>query len=272
MKITCIQCDPIWQDDAANVALLTRQFANHVIPGQVDVVVLPELFHSGFSMDTATVGQSREGVVYQTLSQLANIYSVTLIAGVALKDKKSRVKPPKNHSESLEAMPIALNVAFIFSSDGTEQACYIKNYAFSLVDEQRYYQPDNNQVVFKVGQTSCSVFICYDLRFPELFRKVAQQTQVMFVIASWPSARQTHWQALLTARAIENQCFVVGVNRIGKDGKGVLYEGGSRILSPLGETLCVMDERTQVQSYKIETDEVPVIRRRYPFLQDMKPT
>lgn len=268
MKLTCIQCDPVWQDDAANLAQLKRQFASYIAIENPDVVVLPELFHSGFSMDTATVVQSREGVVYRTLSELAKTYSVTLIAGVALKDEKSQT----NHSEPQGAMPVALNVAFIFSPDGTEQACYIKNYAFSLVDEQRYYQPDNSQVVFKVGQTSCSIFICYDLRFPELFRKVAQQTEVMFVIASWPAARQAHWQALLTARAIENQCFVVGVNRIGTDGNGLQYVGGSRILSPLGEALCVMDERTHVQSYEIETDEVPLIRRRYPFLQDMKPT
>jgi len=267
MKITCVQFNPVWQDVAANITKLNRQFANQIAQEKPDVVVLPELFHCGFSMETSTVVESRDGELYQALSQLAKTYAVTLIAGLALKTQGSSSIPP-----ALEAaLSKPSNVALVFDPCGNEQACYIKNHAFSLVGEQRYYQQDSSQVIFKIGQTPCSVFICYDLRFPELFRKVAKAASVIFVIANWPVTRQMHWQALLTARAIENQCFVVGVNRTGLDGNGLQYVGGSRVMNPMGETLCVMKEDELIQTVAIEPAQVQYTRERFPFLQDMKP-
>jgi len=255
MKVCCLQLNIVWQNETANLANLTRLFESFSSGNKPDVVVLPELFHSGFSMQTAYIKQTRSGLVYQTLSQLAKVYSVYLIAGVALQSDATK----------------ALNSALVFDQTGTEQACYIKNYSFRLADEGSYYQAGEQQVLFNIGDTPCSVFICYDLRFPELFRKVAKQVEVIFVIANWPASRQLHWQALLIARAIENQCFVVGVNRMGQDGTGIDYLGGSMVLNPLGETLCVMDENTEMQMVEIELAQVQQTRQQFPFLEDMKP-
>ncbi|MEA3404116.1 MAG: nitrilase-related carbon-nitrogen hydrolase, partial [Pseudomonadota bacterium] len=175
-------------------------------------------------------------------------------AGVALKSASNK----------------ALNTALVFDRNGTEQACYIKNHSFSFANEDRYYQASNQQVIFNIDHTPCSVFICYDLRFPELFRKVAKQSEMIFVIANWPASRQQHWQALLQARAIENQCFMVGVNRTGEDGNGLLYEGGSSVINPLGEMLSYMSAESNYLVTEVNPQETLKVRERFPFLNDMK--
>lgn len=265
MKITCIQFNAVWHDAASNLAHLKTLFASKVSQEKPQVVVLPELFHSGFSMDTTQTAQLRSGDVFQALSALAKMHHVTLIAGVALQDDQPLGDPLDRSS------PNVFNTAMVFDKDGNEQACYIKNHAFSLADEHLHYPQGHQQVLFNVGDTPCSVFICYDLRFPELFRKMAHHAEVMFVIANWPQSRQAHWRALLTARAIENQCYMVGVNRVGSDGNDLRYVGGSIVVSPMGETLCEMDERVQIQSVVIDSRKVQAVRKQFPFLQDMKP-
>jgi len=253
MKIACIQLDSVWQNETANIEKL-ESYRTSLKRDGVDVVVLPELFHSGFSMATELIQQDRTGLIYSALAQLAKTLQTYVIAGVALKYDSNK----------------ALNTALVFDRKGTEQACYIKNHAFSLGNEEQHYQASNQQVIFNIDETPCSVFICYDLRFPELFRKVAKQTELVFVIANWPASRQLHWNTLLQARAIENQSFVVGVNRIGQDGNGLLYEGGSCVISPLGETVSLMDANTQYQVTEINEQETLQVRQRFPFLSDMQ--
>ena len=259
MKVCCVQFNPVWLDEEANLVQLTALFKANVEHDKPDVVVLPELFHSGFSMDTQAISQTRCGAVYQCLSRLAKTYSLTLIAGVALKGET-------HHKQE----PPVFNTALVFDPEGNEQACYIKNHSFSYSGEHHHYQQDNKQVVFTINGTSCSVFICYDLRFPELFRQVAKQVEVVFVIANWPDSRQQHWQTLLQARAIENQCLVVGVNRIGEDGNGLSYQGGSSIISPLGETLAYMDADSNYLVTEVDPKQTQQVRTRFPFLNDMK--
>jgi len=252
MNVACLQLNIVWEEASDNLEVLAS-FRQQLQQDKVDVVVLPELFHSGFSMNTALTQQNRTGLVYTALSQFAKALGVYVIAGVALKSKTDK----------------ALNTALVFDRKGTEQACYIKNRSFSFGKEEQHYQASNQQVIFTIDGTPCSVFICYDLRFPELFRKVAKQTELVFVIANWPASRQLHWNTLLQARAIENQYFVVGVNRIGEDGNGLLYEGDSSVINPLGETLCRMRADLEYQVTEINLNEVQHVRQRFPFLADM---
>ncbi|HHT00305.1 MAG TPA: carbon-nitrogen family hydrolase [Thiomicrospira sp.] len=253
MRIASIQLDSVWQDAEANLTALAS-YRKQLKKDLVDVVVLPELFHSGFSMNTKQIQQDRTGLVYSKLSQLAKELGIYIIAGVALKSDGNK----------------ALNSALVFDRNGTEQACYIKNYAFSYANEDQFYQAGTQQVIFNIDDAACSVFICYDLRFPEVFRKVAQQVEMVFVIANWPASRQQHWQTLLQARAIENQCFVVGVNRTGEDGNGLLYEGGSSVISPFGEILSGMDADSHYLVTEVDPKQALTIRERFPFLNDMQ--
>ena len=257
MKIACVQFNSVWQDETANLKHLSVLFETQIAKDKPNVVLLPELFHSGFSMASQAIMQNRSGEVYRTLSKLAERHSLTIVAGVALQ------------SDCLESTEVSVfNTALVFDPNGREQACYTKNQAFTLSGEHVHYQQDNKQVVFSIDGASCSVFICYDLRFPELFGKVAKRVEIIFVIANWPASRQSHWQTLLMARAIENQCFVVGVNRIGQDDYGIEYAGGSIVVNPMGEVLCQMDASFEYQSIEIDYLLTQVIRERFPFLND----
>lgn len=253
MKVLSVQLDSVWQDSAQNLLRL-REYLQQVEPGQVDVVVLPELFHCGFSMQVDRVSQTRQGRVYKALSDLARQYGVYIMAGFAERVSSNQAR----------------NCALVFDRNGNEQACYVKNRAFQFAGEGEHYQAGNQSVLFEVDGVVCSVFICYDLRFPELFRQVVPQAEMVFVIANWPESRQSHWETLLRARAIENQCFVVGVNRIGEDGNGLIYVGGSMVIDPLGEILSYADSEQACQITEVSIKQVKLVRRQYPFLADIE--
>ncbi len=261
LKIASVQLDSKWQDTAANLQQLNSLIKETNL-SDCDVLVLPELFHAGFSMAVDLVAEPQQGVIYQALSQLAKNHAIYIIAGVAQKTSglESDIK-------ILGAK--ALNTAVVFDRAGKEIACYVKNYTFTYAEEGDYYQAGNQSVAFELEGVSCSVFICYDLRFPELFRKVAKQVEVIFVIANWPESRQSHWETLLKARAIENQCFIVGVNRLGKDGNDLNYIGGSMVVDPLGDVLSYGQEADDVIMTEIDPLLVQQVRKQFPFLQDM---
>jgi predicted amidohydrolase len=128
----------------------------------------------------------------------------------------------------------------------------------------------DNVTTFCIDGVSCSVFICYDLRFPEVFRKVAKQVQAIFVIANWPCERVEHWNALLKARAIENQCFMIGVNRTGIDGNGIRYCGASCIIDPMGSFICSGSQSDEYLVCAFDSARVNEVRSQFPFLKDMR--
>lgn len=252
-RVAIIQFDTVWQDAEANLQKLSETF-EAIAGDSYDVAVLPELFHCGFSMQSERFAETRQGRVYETLKTLAAHYRIYIIAGAALFDTEGQVR----------------NCALVFDRKGNELACYSKNHTFNYAGEGRHYQAGDRQVLFEIDGIPCSVFICYDLRFPELFRKVMPQAEMVFVIANWPSTRRKHWEILLQARAIENQCFVVGVNRIGEDGNGLQYAGGSMVVDPFGEILSFASADQAVQITELPVERIKRVREQYPFLKDMK--
>jgi predicted amidohydrolase len=251
MKVLCAQLDIVWQDSAENLRRLQARL-QQTASGSCDVLVLPELFHCGFSMEAEQVAQARQGNVYQALSTLARQQQVYVVAGMALRGDVGEI----------------YNAALVFDRQGNELACYAKNRLFSLAGEGRSYQAGREAVVFEVDGTPCSVFICYDLRFPELFRQVIPRAELIFVLANWPDSRQRHWEVLLQARAIENQCFVVGVNRSGTDGNALHYVGGSMVVDPLGQVLCQLPDAPCLETVEIDLRQVDRVRSQFPFLAD----
>lgn len=251
MKIVIIQLNIIWKNKSENL-IRAEDFIKQANADGADLVVFPEMFNTGFSMDSQEIAEAEKGETFLVLSSLAKKYKINLIAGLA------------ESSGSLK------NIALSINRQGDLLAKYIKNYPFSFAGEDKFYQAGDEQVVFELDGVKCSTFICYDLRFPEVFRGVAKQVEVIFVIANWPASRQLHWQSLLQARAIENQCFVVGVNRTGEDGNGLTYAGGSCIFNPLGHCLLLADEMNEYHFIEIDSSEVAAIRDAFPFLLDMK--
>lgn len=254
MKIALIQMDTVWENKKANYAKAER-FFKKAARESCDIIVFPEMFNTGFSMDIPAISENENGETSRVLSGLAKKYNLNVIAGFAAKDRRQKK---------------AKNLAVVFDRNGSITAKYTKIHPFSFAKEDKYFSAGNTRVVFQIEGVPASVFICYDLRFPEIFRDVARGVQMVFVLANWPSARKDHWETLLKARAIENQCFVIGVNRTGKDGNGIRYQGASHIFDPLGKDICSGGPREQFIACEIDPETVAKVRSQFPFLEDMR--
>ncbi|MBF0506410.1 MAG: carbon-nitrogen family hydrolase [Nitrospirae bacterium] len=250
MKLALIQLDSAWEMKKINLERAAF-FAGKSALENCDVVVFPELFTTGFSMNIPVIAEEGFGETASYLSALARQNSINLIAGFAMK------APGEGR---------ARNMAVIYDRKGRPTATYTKMHSFPLVQENEFFIEGTGAAVFDIDTMPSSVFICYDLRFPELFRDVAGRVQAMFVIANWPSERKEHWEILLKARAIENQCFVIGVNRTGIDGNGIAYSGASRIFDPLGNVICAADDTEEFVTAEFNPAETDLTRSAFPFL------
>jgi predicted amidohydrolase len=162
------------------------------------------------------------------------------------------------------------NAAVMYTPDGTEALCYHKIHPFSLAGEPAHYDAGAALPTVTVAGCRVTALICYDLRFPEPFRAAAERTDLFVVIANWPAARRAHWSALLTARAIENQGYVLGVNRVG-EGDGLHYAGDSALVDPLGQHIASRSEQPGIILGDVEPALVASARERFSFLADRRP-
>jgi predicted amidohydrolase len=252
MKIALIQLDIRWEDKKTNCLNAERLLGNAAELGS-DIAVLPEMFNTGFSMEVASIAEDEDGETARFLSGTARKYGINLVAGF-----------PARSSVGEKGR----NVAHAYDREGVLLATYTKIHPFSFSGEDRFYEAGRDTVTFNLDGMACSVFICYDLRFPEVFRNVS--AEAVFVIANWPSERIEHWNTLLKARAIENQCFVIGVNRTGKGGNGLYYPGSSRVFGPTGLEVCSGGETDELLVCEIDPGKVGRVRAEFPFLKDRR--
>jgi omega-amidase len=253
MKIFCCQHDIVWENKPANHAKVKSLLAAaHIAPGSL--VLLPEMFSTGFSMNVAAVceGAARESESF--LAQTARELGIYLLGGVATATPDGRGR----------------NESVVFSPEGKEVARYAKLQPFNLGGEGKNYQAGNETVIFSWHNFVVAPFICYDLRFPEVFRgAVRRGAQLFAVIANWPVMRIQHWVTLLQARAIENQAYVVGVNRCGDDPK-LKYNGRSLIVNPHGEILADAGAGECVINAELDLKGLLAWRADFPALKDMR--
>lgn len=253
MKVYCVQLNIAWEDKAANFARVAALLAG-TPPEAGSLVILPEMFATGFSMEVAAIRDRTGGETEQFLSNTAQEHGVFLLAGVVTADAEGKGR----------------NQSVIFGPEGSELARYTKLQPFTLGGESQHYDRGDGPIVFSWRDFLVSPFVCYDLRFPEHFRIAAKLgAQLITVIANWPVGRIQHWVTLLQARAIENQCFVAGVNRCGADPK-LTYTGRSIIVSPKGEILADAGNGESIISADLKLDELLAYRTEFPFLTDMR--
>ena len=256
LRVALGEYDIGWHDPATSLARAAKIVSAAAADG-TRLVVLPEMCTSGFTMDL-DFAEPLAGESVAALSRMAAQADVWLLAGVATRATDA-------------AQGIARNSALLFAPTGELTNVYHKQRLFAYADEQRSYVTGNEAVVVDVEGVRVSPFICYDLRFPELFRAVASKTDLMVVIASWPAARRAHWDVLLQARAIENQCYMIGVNRSGAGGS-ITYDGGSAAYDPWGTPLdrSPVAGVSGITSVIVSPDEVARVRTAYPFLADCR--
>jgi predicted amidohydrolase len=214
------------------------------------------MFATGFSMNVARTAEPLEGPTARFLADLAKQHSIHLLGGAVITD--AQTGKPRNE-------------ALAFDPDGRLVTHYAKCYPFSPSREHEYYAAGERVVPFDWTGARVSPAVCYDLRFPELFRRAtAEGAEVLPVIANWPVTREAHWTTLLRARAIENQAFVAGCNRVGRDGNGLEYSGRSLIVDFRGEVLADAGNDETVISAAVDAAALRDYRKSLPFLADMR--
>ncbi|WP_180271034.1 carbon-nitrogen family hydrolase [Anoxybacillus flavithermus] len=254
MNIACIQMDIAFGAPEKNKQTVGRYMEQ--MARDVDVVVLPELWTTGYDLTRLTDIADEDGEETKTfLSELARTYDVHIVGGSVAKKVADNIT----------------NTMYVVNRNGDVVCEYSKLHLFKLMDEHLYLQAGETTGLFSLGETTCAGVICYDIRFPEWIRAhTLHGAEVLFVVAEWPLARLHHWRTLLMARAIENQCYIVACNRAGKD-RNNEFAGHSMIIDPWGNVLAEGDEQEAVIKATIDIHEVQRVRARIPIFSDRRP-
>ena len=247
MKIAVVQSALDWHDPAANRRRFDGWFER--VEPDTDLVVLPEMFSTGFTMDSREVAETMDGPTVAGLRERAASLDAVLVGSVVIRDGA-------RWFNRLVWMP----------PDGTATT-YDKRHRFRMAGEHEHYDAGSERVVVALGGWRVCPLICYDLRFPVWSRNRGDY-DVLLYPANWPAARQAHWNALLRARAIENQCYVVGVNRVGEDGNGVVYRGGTAVHDFEGAPLVEVFDEERLAHVRLDRDALDGYRAAFPAWRD----
>ncbi len=252
MRVALVQFDVRWESPAENYLRTERHIQEAAACG-ARLVLLPEMFATGFSMRPERIAETTDGATHAFLSAVAADLGIHIIAGVAT--TVPGVERPENRAVHVSPAGI--------------QESYAKIHPFSFAGEEQHYGAGTRVATWHIEGLRVTPFICYDLRFPEPFRLAADDTDLYVVIANWPERRRYHWQTLLRARAIENLAYVAGVNRVG-EGEGLHYAGDSALISPWGEALVSAAEGESVLLADVSPGVVAQARANFPALHDRR--
>jgi predicted amidohydrolase len=253
MRIAAVQHDIVWEDRDANFERLDPQVRRAVGAG-AELVLLTETFSTGFSM-TPGIGEPEDGPSARFLAAQAAEHGVW-VGGTC-----PEIAPDGG---------LPFNCFVLAGPDGTHR--YRKLHPFTHAGEHERFRAGTEPLTVDVGGLRITPFICYDLRFVDVFWRAAPTTDVYLVPANWPSPRRDHWRTLLAARAIENQAYVVGCNRVGTAGDGTEHSGDSRIVSPVGELLASAAGVETIVLADVDATEVSATRDRFRFMVDRRPS
>jgi predicted amidohydrolase len=252
MRVAVVQHDIVWEDPAANFARLAPMVA--LAATDARLVVLTEMYATGFSMDTDRIAEPIDGPATRFLVDQAREHRVWVCGSVA---------------ERAPGATRPTNCLVLAGPDGSVHR-YAKIHPFRYGREHEHFDAGTEHVTVTIDTLRVSLFVCYDLRFADEFWALAEGTDAYVVVANWPAARRDHWVTLVRARAIENQAFVVAANRVGRGG-GLDYAGDSMIIGPFGETVAEAGPRETIIAGDVEPEVVAETRSHFPFLTDRRP-
>jgi omega-amidase len=248
MKISIIQPDLAWEDKSRNLKNLGEMISP--LYNNTDIVVLPEMFNTGFSMNPEQLSESSEAETFDWMKNIAQKGSFGLCGSYMVK-------------ENLQFFN-----RWVFVAPEKESWYYDKRHLFSMAGENKFFSPGKTRLIFSFRGLRISPYICYDLRFPVWSRNRNDYDLIIYA-ANWPESRISVWNTLIKARAIENQCYVAGANRIGTDGKGIKYCGDSMIIDPRGEIIASANPNEESSiTGEISLTELSDFRKKFPVLKD----
>jgi omega-amidase len=251
LTITLIQTNLHWEDKSANLKMLEGKIEG--IKEKAEIVILPEMFTTGFSMKPEILAETMDGETVQWMKRIAAEKKIILTGSVIIEEDG------KYFNRLIWMLP------------NGEYGVYDKRHLFAFANEHAHYAAGNKKLIASVKGWKINLQICYDLRFPVWTRQDLQSENkydLLINVANWPEKRSIAWQTLLRARAIENQCFVVGVNRTGEDGNKTYYGGDSTIIDPAGEIIYQKNKEEEVVTYTLSKEKITETRNQFPFWKD----
>jgi omega-amidase len=248
LKITIFQGYLFWENIDKNLQNISLRLSN--IREKTDLIILPEMFNTGFTMNAESLAEPMNGKTMIWMHKMAKEFDCVVTGSLIIKDSDG-----------------FYNRLVWMRPDGKYQ-CYDKRHLFTLAKEHQTYTAGKDKLIVELkGWKICPV-ICYDLRFPVWLRNVNEAYDLLIVVANWPERRALHWRTLLPARAVENEAYVIGVNRVGHDGNEIYHSGDSTCISPNGSVIYYKRDEEDVYTFSILADEVIKTRRTLPFLKD----
>jgi omega-amidase len=249
IRIAAIQTSLVWENAQANRQHFETTIAS--ISDRADIILLPEMFVSGFTMNVQLCAEKMDGESVSWMKDICTRHKVILGGSLIV----------QHHEHYYNR--------FVWMQPDGHCHTYDKRHLFSYAGEHHHFSPGSAKIIVQVNGVKIALNICYDLRFPMWSRQTkAQPYDVAIFVANWPETREHAWSTLLQARAIENQCWVIGLNRIGEDGNGIKYTGASAIINHAGDTIETASNRDTVLFATIDAAEIESYRQRYNFLAD----
>ena len=265
LAITTIQTNLHWQDKEANLHMFADKILS--IKEKTEIIVLPEMFSTGFSIHPEKLAETMNGNTVNWMKEMAAKKKAILAGSVIIKEPANASDPDgrQNYFNRL-----------IWMLPNGQCGTYDKRHRFAFAGEDQHYTAGNKRLIASVNGWRINLQVCYDLRFPVWARQSVQhgkteigsEYDVLIYVANWPEARSTAWKTLLKARAIENQCYVIGVNRVGTDGNDKYYSGDSRIIDPLGEILYQKKDDEDICTTTLNKEHLQTVRDKFPFWKD----
>jgi omega-amidase len=257
LSFTLVQTQLHWEDKAANLQMLEQKLQSLKHPAQI--VILPEMFSTGFSMNPSLLAEDMNGTTVEWMKQMAAQHKIILTGSVIIKEADQYFN------------------RLIWMLPNAQYATYDKRHLFAFAGEDEKYHPGTKRLIASVNGWKINLQVCYDLRFPVWARQIPSPLEraggeveydVLIYVANWPERRQHAWRSLLIARAIENQCYVIGVNRVGNDGNNIYHSGNSMVVDAMGEVLYEKLHEEDAHTITLSKEKLEEIRTKLPFLKD----
>ena len=256
LTITLVQTDLSWGDKNANLEMLNNKISG--IQDKTELVVLPEMFSTGFNMDASGLAEDMQGPSVQWMREIASRRKLVLTGSLIIEENGQYFN------------------RLIWMLPNGQLGVYDKRHCFSYAGEHEHFTAGSKRLIASVKGWKVNLLVCYDLRFPVWSRQdfspeakePIPEYDVLIYVANWPERRNLAWKTLLRARAIENQCYVIGVNRVGKDGNDIYYSGDSTVIDPLGEILYEKANEEEIFTIVLQKDKLEEVRRRFAFWKD----
>lgn len=247
-RLTLCQSYLIWENPEANMNAFEKHFES--IDRETDIIILPEMFTTGFSMNPEKTAKQWQNKTIEWLKKIAQKYQTAICGSIMADHENGYVN------------------RFVWVDENENVQFYDKRHLFQMGGEHEVYLPGNKQIIISYKGWKIAPFICYDLRFP-VWSRNRDDYDLAIYVANWPAARSLVWEKLLMARAIENQCYVAGVNRVGTDGRDIFYEGNSLMINARGEIISdFKKEKEELHSFEIDKEELLDFRKKFPVFDD----